>query len=70
MSEPLTLKCSACRRTFTGDVAFLRATIWPHAKTHKRKMAFGSEFILSCNCGECEFCRNRAALSARKDAGA
>ena len=64
MSET-TLKCSVCRRTFTGSPAYLRATIWPHADTHKRRPSFGSAFVLSCNCGECDFCRDKAAKDSR-----
>ena len=63
MTEPLTLKCSVCRRLFTGDARYLRATIWPHARTHKNpsRVRFSGEFILSCNCGECDFCRKKEA---------
>ena len=62
----MTLKCSACRRLFTGDSAYLRATIWPHAATHKRKVAFSSSFVLSCNCGECDFCRSKVPADTGK----
>ena len=61
MNEPMTLKCSVCRRLFTGDPAYLRATIWPHSRQHKRRASFSGEFVLSCNCGECDFCRKKEA---------
>ena len=61
MSGTLTLTCSVCRRRFTGDTKYLRETIWPHAKTHEgREVQFAGEpFVLSCNCGECDFCRKK-----------
>jgi hypothetical protein len=41
----------------------LREVIWPHAEEEHpgRRVAFhGEEFVLSCNCGECKFCRDKA----------
>lgn len=67
MSGETTLKCSVCRRTFTGTSRYLRETIWPHAETHKRRASFSSTFVLSCNCGECDFCHSKAAMSPRKE---
>lgn len=64
----LGMTCSVCGERFVGDAARLRAVLWPHAETHppesrpltetgERVTFYGDEVVLSCNCGECDFCR-------------
>lgn len=60
-----TVTCSVCGARFTGDPPTLRATIWPHAETHGDvEVEFAGEpVILSCNCGECDYCREKAGVA-------
>jgi hypothetical protein len=63
MSDVLVMRCGICRRRFSGTPPELREVIWPHAEeAHPgRRVAFhGEEFVLSCNCGECKFCLDKA----------
>lgn len=64
------MRCAACGRVFTGTGSELRLVTWPHAETHAetdfplerdggRVCFIGEEVVLSCNCGECAFCRKR-----------
>jgi hypothetical protein len=65
------VRCGACGERFEGGVETLRAVIWPHRDTHRleefplthdgeRALFEGEPIILSCNCGECDFCREKA----------
>lgn len=64
------MACGACGKHFQGTGPELRDLVWPHYDTHdetefKRDreggtIAFiGDEVVLSCNCGECEFCLSK-----------
>lgn len=66
-----THKCAACDMPFTGPAEVIRGPMWAHHDTHKESdfppakdgghVAFYGDFVLSCNCGECDFCLEKAA---------
>jgi hypothetical protein len=66
----IAVKCVACGQRFEGEGNALRALIWPHYESHKsedyplspsgeRALFEGEPLVLSCNFGECDFCRKR-----------
>lgn len=75
MDATLTMYCAACNKEFSGPVLEIREPMWAHHATHEteefpltkdgERTAFeGAPIILRCNCGECDFCLEKARKRA------